>query len=390
MYRIKALNKISNAGLAHLDKSRFQVGSDVTDEDGILVRSADMHDYIFPDSLRCIARAGAGTNNIPIDRCSENGIVVFNTPGANANAVKELVITAMLIASRDILGGAEWVQEQAHTPNVDLATAVEKGKSTFAGPELYHKTLGIIGLGAIGVLVANVALELGMDVYGYDPFLSVDTALRLDRHVHVVNNIDDLYKVSDYITIHVPYNNSTRDTINAEAISKMKGQVRIINLARGGLVNDDDMIEALETGRVARYVTDFPDEKIATAKNVIALPHLGASTPESEENCAVMAVRQLQDYLLNGNIRNSVNLPDVSQGWSGIARLCLIHKNVPGMLTQITTALSDDGINVENLTNKAKKDYAYTMVDVNSRITNEVSDELRSIPGIIRVRVLNH
>ena len=390
MYRIKTLNKISSAGLSHLDRTRFQVGNDLENEDGILVRSAEMHDYEFPAELRGIARAGAGTNNIPIDRCSENGIVVFNTPGANANAVKELVITSLLISSRNVLGGAEWVQEQAHTPNVDLAEAVEKGKSAFSGPELFHKTLGIIGLGAIGVLVANTALELGMDVYGYDPFLSVSTALRLDRHVHVVQSVDELYRVSDYITLHVPYNNATKDTINAEAISKMKGQVRIINLARGGLVNDDDMIEALESGRVARYVTDFPDEKIATAKNVIALPHLGASTPESEENCAIMAVRQLQDYLINGNIANSVNFPDVAQEWSGIARLCLIHKNVPGMLTQITTTLSDDGINVENLINKSKKDYAYTMVDINSRINEDAAEDLRSIPGMIRVRILNH
>ena len=390
MYRIKTMNKISSAGLSHLDQTRFQVGSDVENEDGILVRSAPMHDYEFPDALRAIARAGAGTNNIPIDRCSEHGIVVFNTPGANANAVKELVIAAMLIASRDILGGADWVQEQAHTPNVDVAAAVERGKSAFVGPELYHKTLGVIGLGAIGALVANVALDLGMDVYGYDPFLSVDAALRLDRHVHVVKNLDELYKVSDYITIHVPYTSATKDTINAEAISKMKGQVRILNLARGGLVNDDDMIAALESGRVAKYVTDFPDDKIATAKNVIALPHLGASTPESEENCAVMAVRQLQDYLVNGNIVNSVNLPNVSQEWSGIARICLIHKNVPAMLTQIMSVLSGDGINVENMTNKSKKDYAYTMVDVNTRISAEASDELRAILGVIRVRVLNH
>ena len=354
MYRIKTMNKISSAGLTHLDQTRFQVGSEVENEDGILVRSAPMHDYEFPDALRAIARAGAGTNNIPIDRCSEHGIVVFNTPGANANAVKELVIAAMLIASRDVLGGADWVQEQAHSPNVDVAAAVEKGKSAFVGPELFHKTLGVIGLGAIGALVANVALELGMDVYGYDPFLSVDAALRLDRHVHVVKNLDELYKVSDYITIHVPYTNATKDTINAEAIAKMKGQVRILNLARGGLVNDDDMIAALESGRVAKYVTDFPNDKIATAKNVIALPHLGASTPESEENCAVMAVRQLQDYLINGNIVNSVNLPNVSQDWSGIARICLIHKNVPAMLTQIMSILSGDNINVENMPNKSK------------------------------------
>lgn len=390
MYRIKTLNKIASVGLSQLDKNRFQVGDAVENEDGILVRSAKMHDYVFPDALRAIARAGAGTNNIPIDRCSENGIVVFNTPGANANAVKELALTAMLIASRDVLGGANWVQEQANTPDVDVAAVVEKGKSAFAGPELYRKTLGVIGLGAIGALVANAALELGMDVYGYDPYLSVDAALRLDRHVHVVKNVDELYKLADYITIHIPYTPDTKEFINAEAISKMKGQVRVLNLARGELVCDDDMIAALESGRVAKYVTDFPNAKIATVRNVVALPHLGASTPESEENCAVMAVRQLEDYLVNGNIKNSVNMPNISQEWSGIARICLIHKNVPAMLTQITTVLSKENMNVENLTNKSRKDYACTIVDVNTRVTDKVADELRAIPGMIRVRVLNH
>ena len=390
MYRIKTLNKIASVGLNQLDQSRFQVGDTVENEDGILVRSAKMHDYEFPSALRAIARAGAGTNNIPIDRCSENGIVVFNTPGANANAVKELAMTAMLIASRDVLGGADWVQEQAHTPGVDVAAAVEKGKSAFVGPELYRKTLGVIGLGAIGALVANVALDLGMDVYGYDPFLSVDAALRLDRHVHVVKNVDELYKVADYITLHIPYTPATKEFINAEAINKMKGQVRVINLARGELVSDDDMIAALEAGRVAKYVTDFPNAKIATVRNVVALPHLGASTPESEDNCAIMAVRQLEDYLVNGNIVNSVNMPNISQEWSGIARICLIHKNVPAMLTQITTILSNDNMNVENLTNKSRKDYACTIVDVNSRVTDKVADDLRAIPGMIRVRVLNH
>lgn len=390
MYRIKTLNKIAAVGLNQLDKNRFQVGDSVENEDGILVRSAKMHDYEFPSALRAIARAGAGTNNIPLDRCSENGIVVFNTPGANANAVKELAVTAMLIASRDVLGGADWVQEQAHTPNVDVAAAVEKGKSAFAGPELYRKTLGVIGLGAIGALVANVALDLGMDVYGYDPYLSVDAALRLDRHVHVVKNVDELYKVSDYITLHIPFTPDTKEFINAEAINKMKGQVRILNLARGELVSDDDMIAALESGRVAKYVTDFPNAKIATAKNVVALPHLGASTPESEDNCAIMAVRQLEDYLVNGNIKNSVNMPNISQEWSGIGRICLIHKNIPAMLTQITTILSNDNMNVENLTNKSRKDYACTIVDVNTRVTDKVADDLRSIPGVIRVRVLNH
>ena len=390
MYRIKTLNKISAAGLNLLDQTRFQVGGDVENEDGILVRSAAMHDYVFPDALRAIARAGAGTNNIPIDRCSENGIVVFNTPGANANAVKELVIAALLLASRDIVGGCNWVREQVADDSVKVEDVVEKGKAAFAGPELYHKTLGVIGLGAIGALVCNVALELGMDVYGYDPFLSVGAALRLDRHVHVVQDVEELYRVSDYITIHVPYTSDTKDFINADTIAKMKGHVRILNLARGGLVNDDDMLEALDSGRVARYVTDFPDEKICRGKNVIAMPHLGASTPESEENCARMAADQLKEYLVNGNIRNSVNLPTVVQEWSGICRLCLIHKNVPAMLTQITTILSDEGVNVENLTNKSKKEYAYTLVDVNSRIKDDVADELRAIPGMIRVRVLNH
>ena len=386
---ILTLNKIAACGTDRFGAA-YTVGSEVENPDGIMVRSAAMHDMAFPDSLKAIARAGAGVNNIPVDKCSEAGIVVFNTPGANANAVKELVIAALLIASRDILGGAEWVQEQAHTPNVDLVAAVEKGKSAFVGPELYRKTLGVIGLGAIGALVCNIALDLGMDVYGYDPFLSVDAALRLDRHVHVVKNVDELYKVSDYITIHVPYTNDTKDFINAEAISKMKGQVRVLNLARGGLVNDDDMIAALESGRVAKYVTDFPDDKIALVHNVIALPHLGASTPESEENCARMAADQLKDYLINGNIKNSVNLPNVHQDWSGISRVCLIHKNIPAMLTKITSILSEEGVNVENLTNKSKKDYAYTMVDLNGRIKDAVADELRSIPGMIRVRVLNH
>ena len=389
MYRIKTLNKIAATGTNLLDKSRFQVGDEVENEHGILVRSAKMHDYDFPPALRAIARAGAGTNNIPIDRCSEAGIVVFNTPGANANAVKELVLASMLISSRDILGSARWVQAQVEDPEVDVAAVVEKGKAAFAGPELYHKTLGVIGLGAIGALVANDALKLGMDVYGYDPYLSVDAALRLDRHVHVVKDVTELYRVCDYITLHIPYLPSTKDFINAEAISKMKGGVRVLNLARGELVNDADMIAALETGRVARYVTDFPNEVIARAQNVISMPHLGASTPESEDNCAVMAVRELEDYLTNGNITNSVNLPNLTQERSGIARVCVIHRNVPAMLTNIMTTLSDDGINVENMTNKSRGDYAYTMVDVNTRITDEVADELRAIDGVLRVRVLN-
>ena len=389
MWKYHCLNSISNVGLQNFSEA-YEKTENLADADAVLVRSAAMHEMDLPENLKAVARAGAGVNNIPLDQCAQKGIVVFNTPGANANAVKEIVLAGMLLASRDIVGGIEWVQEQAHTPKVDLAAAVEKGKSAFVGPELYRKTLGVIGLGAIGALVCNIALDLGMDVYGYDPFLSVDAALRLDRHVHVVKDVNDLYRVSDYVTIHVPYNSSTKDFINAEAISKMKGQVRVLNLARGGLVNDDDMIDALESGRVAKYVTDFPDDKIATVKNVIALPHLGASTPESEENCAVMAVRQLRDYLINGNITNSVNLPNVSQEWSGMSRLCMIHKNVPAMLTRIMGVLSDENINVENMTNKSKGDYAYTMVDVDTRITDKVADELRTISNMIRVRVLNH
>ncbi|MCI8537461.1 MAG: phosphoglycerate dehydrogenase [Oscillospiraceae bacterium] len=390
MFRVKTMNKISPVGLAVLDTGHFQVSDDVEQPNGILVRSASLHDMDFPDSLRAIARAGAGTNNIPIDRCSEAGVVVFNTPGANANAVKELVLAAMLVSSRDLMGGSAWVREQAQTEGVDVAAAVEKGKSAFVGPELYRKTLGVMGLGAIGALVANIALSLGMEVYGYDPFLSVDAALRLDRHVHVVKNVDELYKNADYITIHMPYNKDTKDTIDAEAISKMKGGVRVINLARGELVNDDGMIAALESGRVSCYVTDFPNNKITLAKHVVPIPHLGASSPESEENCAVMAAQELQDYLENGNIRNSVNLPNVSLDRSGIARICIIHRNVPSMLANLTGILSKEGVNIENMTNKAKKDYAYTLVDINSKLPDRVADELRAVENVLRVRVLQH
>ena len=387
MRKIHCINAISKYGTDQFTED-YQLTDEVNEAEGILVRSASLHEMQFSNSLLAIARAGAGVNNIPLDACAQEGIVVFNTPGANANGVKELVLAGLFLASRDIVGGIEWCKENKEDANI--AKSAEKAKKAFAGCEIKGKKLGVIGLGAIGALVCNIALELGMDVYGYDPFLSVEAALRLDRHVHVVKNVDELYRVSDYITIHIPYNNSTKDFINAESIAKMKGQVRILNLARGGLVNDDDMIQALESGRVARYVTDFPDEKIAVAAHVVALPHLGASTPESEENCARMAADQLKDYLLNGNIKNSVNLPNVAQEWSGISRVCLIHQNIPAMLTKITSILSKEGVNVENLTNKSKKDYAYTMVDLNSRIKDKVAEELRAIPGMIRVRVLNH
>lgn len=388
MFKIKTMNKISPKGLAELPTDSYIVGDDVMNEDGILVRSAKLHEYPFPENLRAIARAGAGTNNIPVDRCSEAGIVVFNTPGANANAVKELVLCAMLVASRDVMGGSAWVREQAQTEGVEVAATVEKGKAAFVGPELYRKTLGVIGLGAIGALVANVALSLGMEVYGYDPYLSVDAALRLDRHVHVVKDIAELYKVSDYITIHVPYMDETRHTIDADALAAMKDGVRVINLARGELVDDDAMIAALESGKAACYVTDFPNNKITLAKHVVAIPHLGASSPESEENCAVMAAQELRDYLENGNIKNSVNFPNVEMERTGVQRLCVIHRNIPAMLANITRQLSEDGVNVPNMTNKSKGDYAYTIVDVDSPVTDEAIADLKAIPGIIRMRLI--
>ena len=389
MYRIKTLNKISPAGLSVLDQTRFTISGDVENEDGILVRSADMHEYQFPEALRAIARAGAGTNNIPIDRCSEAGIVVFNTPGANANAVKELVVCALLLSSRKITEGADWVRAQAGG-GADVEKVVEKGKSQFVGPEISGKMLGVIGLGAIGVQVANIATKLGMTVFGYDPFLSVDGALALSRLVHRAMDLETIYKNCDYITLHVPQTAETRGMLNEDAFHMMKGGVRILNLARGGLVNDDDMLAALDSGKVACYVTDFPNNKILQGKNVVAIPHLGASTPESEENCAVMAAQQLRDYLENGNITNSVNLPTLVQPWSGECRLCIIHRNVPGAIASITGVLSKDGVNVENMTNKSKKDYAYTVVDVGSRVSDAVASEIRALDGVLRVRLLNH
>ena len=389
MFRIKTLNKIASVGLAQLDKGRFVVEDDCTNPDGILVRSAKMHDYEFPEALRAIARAGAGTNNIPIDRCSEAGIVVFNTPGANANAVKEEVIFAMLAASRHMFEANEWAKHEAAS-GADVLTTMEKAKSQFAGPEIFGKTLGIIGLGAIGAKVADAALGLGMNIVGYDPYLSVHAALSLDRRVDVVSNLDDLLKVSDYITIHVPLNDSTRNTIDAAAIAKMKGDVRIINLARNGLVDEEALIPALESGRVAAYVTDFPDNRIANATGVIALPHLGASTPESEDNCAIMAAHELQDYLENGNITNSVNMPAVSMERSGEARICVIHHNIPNTLAQITSIVSGAGMNVENLANKSRKDYAYTMLDVDGKVADAMVEQIKGIEGVIRVRVMQH
>lgn len=388
MYTIKTLNKISPTGLAVLDPEQFTIDDTTENPDGILVRSAKMHDYVFPANLRAIARAGAGTNNIPLDRCAEAGIVVFNTPGANANAVKELVIGALILSCRDVMKGSEWVRQQALDPDVDVSAAVEKGKSAFVGPEIGGKTLGVIGMGAIGVLVANACVELGMNVIGYDPFLSVNSALRLSPLVKVVAAPEELYAASDFVTIHVPYNKDTASTINAESIAHMKDGVRVLNLARGELVNDDDMIAALESGKVACYVTDFPNNRITRAKNVLAMPHLGASTPESEENCAVMAAQEISEYLLTGNIRNSVNMPTVELARSGEYRLGIIHRNVPNMLSSILAILSGEGVNVENMTNKSRGDYAYTLIDLGSVIPGSALEAVRALDGILRVRVI--
>ena len=387
MYHIKTFNKISPVGLNKFDAEHYVVSDNEVNEDGILVRSAKLLDYQFPSNLLAIARAGVGVNNIPIDRCSEAGIAVFSTPGANANAVKELVLCAMLMGSRDVNGAIRWVRDQVDA-GVDVTTVVEKGKSAFVGPELYKKSLGVIGLGAIGSLVANIALSMGMDVYGYDPYLSVDAALRLDRHIHVVKDINELYKRADYITIHIHFTDKTRGMIDEKAIANMKRGVRFINLARGEIVDDEAMLAALDTGKVATYITDFPNNKLVQAPHVVAMPHLGASTPESEQNCAAMAVDELRDYLENGNIRNSVNLPAVSMERGGVMRMCIIHKNVPAMLANITTLLSKDGVNVENLSNKSKGELAYTMVDLGTKVDHAVIEDVRNLANVIRVRVI--
>ena len=388
MYHIQTLNKISAAGLKRFDPEHYQVRDSQTNPEGIMVRSAKLLDMDFPSELLAIARAGVGVNNIPIERCSEAGIAVFSTPGANANAVKELVLCAMLIGSRDIPGALNWVREQAAS-GVEVSTVVEKGKSAFVGPEIFRKTLGVVGLGAIGSLVANAAIQLGMDVYGYDPFLSVDAALRLDHHIHIVKDIRDLYKRSDYVTFHIHCTDQTRGMVDADAIASMKRGIRVINLARGEIVQDDAMIPALETGRVAAYITDFPNNRLLAAPHVVAMPHLGASTPESEQNCAVMAADELKDYLETGNVRNSVNLPAVSMTPSGVMRLCILHKNVPGMLANITTLFGRDGVNVENLSNKSKGDWAYTMVDLAAHIGDDVLQDVRAMEHVVRVRAIN-
>ena len=381
---ILCLNKIAAIGTDKLDRSVYNVGTDVDAPVGIMVRSAAMHDMEFGPELQAIARAGAGVNNIPVDRCSKEGIVVFNTPGANANGVKELAICALMLASRDVVGGIKW----AETLTEDVAKAVEKGKSQFAGVEIAGKTLGVIGLGAIGGLVANAAVALGMNVVGCDPFLSVEAAWNIDHRVHKAASYDEVFKVADYVTLHVPSTPNTKGMINAATIAGMKNGVRIINLARADLVNAADLKEALADGKVKAYVTDFPTEEVIGVSGVVAIPHLGASTAESEDNCAVMAALELDEVLRYGNIRNSVNFPNVSMPMSGDARLCVFHGNIPNMISQITAVIGETGLNIENMINKSKGDNAYTVVDVTGAVPTDIAAKLTAVEGIIKVRVI--
>ena len=386
MYNILTLNKIASCGLEQLPDEKYKITDDMSsDADGIILRSFAMHDMEFPQSLKAIARAGAGTNNIPIDKCSEKGIVVFNTPGANANAVKELVMAGLFMSSRKITDGIVWANSLTGD---DIAKQIEKGKSNFAGQEIQGKTLGVIGLGAIGVLVANAARHLGMNVIGYDPYLSVDYAWRLSSHIKKAKTLKDVFENSDYITIHVPLTPDTKNLINSDSIAQMKDGVRILNFARGELVNNTDIKNALSSGKVACYVVDFPNAETINQPGIIAVPHLGASTVESEDNCAVMAAHELSDYLENGNILNSVNFPNCSLPLGGQGRIAVIHKNIPNMITQFTKIFSDENINISEMINKSKKDNAYTLLNTDDIITNDLVDKLKAINGVVSVRVI--
>ena len=386
MYKYHCLNPISNVGLDRLDENYVKT-EDAGEADVILVRSAKMHDMEFGQNVKAIARAGAGVNNIPLDRCAEEGIVVFNTPGANANGVKELVIAGMLLAARDIIGGINWVQE--HEEDGDIAKITEKKKKAFAGTELQGKKLGVIGLGAIGVLVANAATNLGMEVYGYDPYLSVESAWKLSRSIHHANTVDELYKECDYLTIHVPATEDTKGMIDKNAISLMKDHVVILNFARDTLVNSEDIVDALVSGTVKCYVTDFPTPEIAGVKGAIVIPHLGASTEESEDNCAEMAVDEIRDFLENGNIKHSVNYPDCTMGVKGEEdRITVFHHNIPNMLGQFTSLLAQEDMNISLMTNKSRKEYAYTVMDVDKKVDDSVAEKLKAIDGVLKVRVI--
>ncbi len=386
MYTVKTMNAISPVGLAKLPAGQFEIDNETAAPQGILVRSADLHEMPLPDSLLAIARAGAGTNNIPIDKCTEAGIVVFNTPGANANAVAELVVGALVAGSRNLPDAIQWAK--GLKGSATLAKDVEKGKKQFVGPELRGKTLGVIGLGAIGARVANAAVALGMEVLGYDPYISIDAAWSLSRSVQHCVALSDMLPRCDYLTVHVPYMPSTKHTVNAQTLAMCKDGVRVLNFARGELVDTAAILEALETGKVAEYFCDFPAEELLGVHGVYCTPHLGASTPESETNCAVMAANELSDYLKNGNITHSVNLPDVQQPRMGGRRVCMIHKNAPGVISAITSILTDANLNIENMVNKSKKDIAYTMLDVTGALDPALTQRLTAIEGAVRVRVL--
>lgn len=385
MFNILTLNKIAAVGTDRLG-ANYTITDDSTSPDAVLVRSASMHDMDMPESLLAIARAGAGTNNIPVDKCAEEGIVVFNTPGANANAVKELVIAGLFLASRDVIGGIQWAKTLKGN-GAEVGKMVEKGKSQFVGPEIMGKKLGVIGLGAIGILVANAAKSLGMEVYGFDPYISVDAAWKLKNSIYHANSVEEIYKECDYITIHVPLNASTKETINAETIAMMKDGVRILNYSRDGLVNSADMLAALKSGKVAKYVTDFATDDLLCEEGVVAMPHLGASTPESEDNCAVMAADQIKDYLENGNIKNSVNFPALSMARSGDTRICVLHYNKPNVIANVTTALAAAGANVENMESKSRGDYGYMVIDVTGAAA-DAAKATESLDDVIRVRVI--
>ncbi len=384
MYKIKTLNKIAKCGL-DLFPANYTISETEENPDAIVLRSFSMHEMELPESLLAVGRAGAGVNNIPIDKCSEEGIVVFNTPGANANAVKELTLLGLLLSSRDVVAGVKWAETLKGTEGV--AKAVEKGKSAFAGPEIEGKKLAVIGLGAIGVMVANSAFHLGMKVIGYDPYLSVKSALHLSRHVEFSGDLKAVLEEADYISIHVPLTPSTKGLINAETIGYMKDGARLLNFSRGDLVDFDAVKAALEGGKIAKYVTDFPDEKILEVENAICIPHLGASTPESEDNCAKMAVNEIKNYLEDGNITNSVNFPDCECPREGV-RVCIAHKNIPNSLSGFSTAFADEGINIENMINKSKKEYAYTIIDIANPPSDAVIQKINAVEGVLKVRVI--
>lgn len=385
MYKVKLMNKISDVGLERFDEN-YEYSEDLTNEDAILLRSASLHEYDFGKNVKAIARAGAGVNNIPVDKCAEKGIVVFNTPGANANAVKELVLCALFMSSRKIVESIEWVNTLGDDENI--AKTAEKGKSNFVGPEIEGKRLGVIGLGAIGVSVANAAVKLDMKVFGYDPYMSVNSAWALSKHIRQATDIDEIFKTCDYITIHVPSTKDTKGMVNKEKLDMVKPGTRLLNFARGDLVVTDDIIEAVASGKLGKYITDFADQKLIGKDNIIVLPHLGASTPESEDNCAKMAVKELRDFLENGNITNSVNFPRCVQARESKVRLCITNKNVPNILARISKLFADHNLNIENMVNRSKGDYSYTLIDTNSDVRQDIIERIESSDGIINVRVI--